>query len=182
MGKYLLLFVLLIGLSACLDAEKKERIAELDRMTFQLDSIKEAFVILPLDSINLIREHVNNNEKYIKTYYFDDTLDVEFARAMNRYRGIRKGAGHVVGKKVFLDTIIDFQLGQLEKLKTDISNNSGKREKYEQYVNGERENVSLIISSYRDFEMRFSLMRSEFNEVNPIIEEVIARLKRGEEL
>jgi hypothetical protein len=71
---------------------------------------------------------------------------------------------------------------QLEKLKSDIVNNSGKRDKYAQYVSGEQENVTLIITSYRDFDGRFVFMRNEFNEVNPIIENVIEKLKRGEEL
>jgi hypothetical protein len=165
-----------------LDTEKKVHITQLEGMIEQLDSIKEIYSLMPTDSINLIRELVNNNEKYIKAYYFDDTLDVDFARAMNRYRGIRKGAGHIVEKRIFLDTVFDFQVRQLEKLKSDIANNSGKRDKYAQYVSGEQENVTLIITSYRDFDGRFVFMRNEFNEVNPVIEKVIEKLKRGEEL
>jgi hypothetical protein len=182
MIKYITILISVFAFTSCLDAERKAHLDKLDGMIHQLDSLKSNYAKIPLDSINLIREHVNNNERYIKNYYLDDTLDVDFARAMNRYRGIRKGSGYIVEKRIFLDTVFDFQLNQMKKLHTDISNGTGKRDKYEQFVKGEEENVNLILSSFKDFSERFSFMRKEFNEINPMIESIIERLKQGEEI
>ncbi len=166
--------------TACLDSEKKAHIMRIDQMSAKLDSVNKIYTALPLDSFSIIREKAQNNESYIKQYYVDDTIDVDFARAMNRYKAIRKGSGFVSQKRSFLDTVFTFQISQLDKLKIDISNGVGKREKYSSYIDSEEENISLILSSFNDFRARFNHLRDEYYELNPIVEDMIEKLKKGE--
>ena len=175
----LILSLAFVG-TACLDSEKKAHIARIDQMSAELDSVNKIYTALPLDSFSIIREIAQNNESYIKQYYVDDTIDVDFARAMNRYKAIRKGSGFISQKRNFLDTVFTFQISQLDKLKTDISNGVGKREKYGSYIDSEEVNINLIRSSFNDFQERFNHLRNEYYELNPIVEDMVEKLKKGE--
>ena len=157
--------------TSCLDSEKKIHIQRIDELTSQLDSLEQSYKAMPLDSFSYIRETALNNENKIKLYFSEDTIDVEFARAMNRYKAIRKGSKFIMQKRNFLDTVFTFQHSQLEKLKTDIQNGVGKRDKYATYVDAELDNQSMIIQSFNDFEKRYAFMRNEFYEINPLVED-----------
>lgn len=180
MRNIILILTLAFISTACLDSEKKAHILRINEMSAELDSLNKIYTALPLDSFSIIRDKAQNNESYIKQYYVDDTIDLKFARAMNRYKAIRKGSGFITQKRNFLDTVFTFQISQLEKLKTDISNGVGKREKYGSYIDAEQENITLIITSFNDFHARFNHLRSEYYELNPLIEDMVEKLKKGE--
>lgn len=177
MWRFIVVIAAAVFLTACLDAERKGYITEIDGMTEKLDSLESLYYSMPLDSFTVVREIAQNNEHSVKQFYDNDTIDAEFARAMNRYKAIRKGAGFITQKRNFLDTVFAFQKTQLSKLRTDILNGSGKRDKYETFINSERENVALITTSFMDFESRFVHLLEEFYETNPKVEEMIKNLK-----
>jgi hypothetical protein len=176
--KHLILFTSFLSLTliSCLDVEKKEHLSELEKMNFTLDSLHEVYLNIPLDSFSIMRETAVKNEKIIKTYYVDDTIDVEFARAMNRYKAIRKGSGAINQRRFFLDTIFVFQKQQLEKLTNDINNSLGKRDKYASYLEAEKGNITLIHTNLGELSSRFLHLQNEFHELNPIIGKMVERL------
>jgi len=163
--------------SACLDSEKKDYLKRLDNMNTKLDSMSTVYHSLPLDSFIVAREIAQNNERSIKSFYDSDTVDAEFARIMNRYKAIRKGGNYVIQKRNFLDTVFNFQSAQFNKLKTDIENGAGKRDKYAHYIKAEEENLQLISTSFADFYARFNHLMDEFYATNPDIEEKIIQYK-----
>lgn len=168
------LLVQLLFLSACLDAEKKAHFRDIDTMMHKIDSLEFAFVSMPNDSFKIVKENALALEKEVKTYFMEDTVDHAFARKMNRLRGIRKGADFIAMRRAFLDTIFLFQRGQLEVLRTDIANGAGKRDAYHEFVDAEKENMTVISSAFKDYELRFGSMRSEYYD---IADEIRARVQ-----
>lgn len=159
---------------SCLDAERKGYYAEIDKMLNTLDSLEKLDEKLPNDSFAIIKSDALKIEKDVKSYFMEDTVDFEFARKMNRLRGIRKGTDFIAMRRNFLDTVFQFQRTQLKSLREDIGNGSGQRDQYRVFVDAEKENMSIISSAFKDYELRFGAMRSEYYD---IAVEIRARVK-----
>ena len=162
---------------SCLDAERRSYSSEIDKMIAVLDSLEELHQSLPNDSFSIIKQEASNIEKDVKSYFMEDTVDFEFARKMNRLRGIRKGTDFIAMRRSFLDTVFQFQRSQLLTLKQDIDNGSGQRDQYRVYVDAEKENVSMITAAFKDYNLRFGAMRSEYYDIADVIRERIKPFK-----
>lgn len=162
LNKVFLLLVSSLILSSCLDAEKKAHFRSIDKMVETLDSLEAEFKALPNDSFVIIKKEAYQIENQVKTYFVEDTIDIQFARRMNHIRDIRKGSDFILMRKMFLDTIFDFQRNQLQVLREDIQNGSGKRDAYDSYVDSEIANVEIISSSFNDYKLRFKVMRDDY--------------------
>jgi hypothetical protein len=176
MKKRTVFLVISIGISfliSCLDAEKQGHFREIDAMMRKLDSLEIAFKALPNDSFTIIKKNAAEIEKEVKTYFSEDTVDHAFARKMNRIRGIRKDSDFINMRRIFLDTIFTFQREQLRMLKEDIAGGAGKRDAYASYVEAERENLAVIVSSFNDYYQRFNALRSDYYDV---ADEIRARI------
>lgn len=173
----LLLVSIPVILSSCLDAEKKAHFQEIEMLVSKLDSLESAFKSLPNDSFSIVKSDASAIEKDVKTYFMEDTVDHAFAKKMNRLRGIRKGSDFIAMRRTFLDTIFDFQREQLNSLREDIANGAGKRDSYKSFLDSEKENISIIASSFKDYKLRLNAMISEYNEVADIIRERVRPFK-----
>jgi len=169
-----LLIVQLLLFSSCLDAEKKAHFRDIDNMLHKLDSLEVAFNSMPNDSFSIVKQSAKEIEKEVKTYFVEDTVDHQFARKMNRLRGIRKDSDFIAMRRSFLDTIFVFQKEQLEVLREDIRNGAGKRNEYLSYVDAEKENMTVIVTTFNDYKLRFDSMRSEYYD---IADEIRARVQ-----
>lgn len=162
---------------SCLDTERKGYFAEIDSMLLTLDSLEQMHRALPNDSFSIIKEESSKIEKDVKSYFMEDTVDFEFARKMNRLRGIRKGSDFIAMRRSFLDTVFQFQREQLLTLREDIENGSGQRDQYRDFVDAEKENMSLIASAFKDYNLRFGAMRSEYYDIADVIRERVKPFK-----
>jgi chromosome segregation ATPase len=156
--------------TSCLDAERKGYYREIDSMLFSLDSLEQNYQAQPTDSFSIIMNLSKGLEKEVKTHFNEDTIDTEFARKMNRLRGIRKGSQYIEMKKYFLDTIFVFQKNQLTTLREDIEKSAGKRDAYASFVDRERENMGIISGAIKDFTLRNNNMRFDYNDIRDDIE------------
>jgi hypothetical protein len=179
MNKITLLWLLvpLFGAVSCLDMERKGYFAEIDKMLNTIDSLEQLHQGLPNDSFSIIKQEASNIEKDVKSYFMEDTVDFEFARKMNRLRGIRKGSDFIAMRRSFLDTVFQFQREQLLILRGDIENGSGQRDQYRSFVDAEKENVSKIAAAFKDYNLRFGAMRSEYYDIADVIRERIKPFK-----
>jgi hypothetical protein len=162
---------------SCLDAERKGYYTEIDDMLHTLDSLENLHKSLPNDSFKIIKDEALKIEKDVKAYFMEDTVDFEFARKMNRLRGIRKGTDFIAMRRVFLDTIFVFQRAQLITLRKDIENGSGQRDQYRSFVDAERTNMEIISGACKDYNLRFGAMRKEYYDIEGIIRERIRPFK-----
>ena len=169
--------ILVFAFQSCLDAEKKGYLEDISGMNKKLDSLETAFKAMPNDSFTIIKKSAAGLEKEVKKYFTEDTVDHEFARKMNRLRGIRKGTHFISMRQVFLDTIFVFQRAQLGMLRDDIENGVGKRDEYRRFVESEKENMTTISSSFNDYKLRFDAMRNGYYNIEGEIRDRIQPFK-----
>jgi hypothetical protein len=170
---FIVLLGLFLAMVSCLDTERKGYYREIDSMLAGVDSMEMDYGIHPLDSLQIIVELASSLEKQVKANFNEDTVDTQFAKKMNKLRGIRKGNKEVFFKKAFLDTIFRFQREQLTQLRSDIENSAGKRDQYGAFIDSERNNVNIIRGALKEFKLRFDAMRFDYYDINNEIKDRI---------
>lgn len=156
--------------TSCLDSERRGYYREIESMRLHLEGLEQKYHSQPTDSFLTIKELSKGLENEVKANFNEDTIDADFARKMNRLRGIRKGSQFIELKKMFLDTIFVFQKKQLSILRDDIEKSAGKRDAYAFFIDGERENIGVISGALKDFTLRFDNMRFDYYDIQDDIQ------------
>lgn len=143
--KYFPLITILFSyLISCTDLKKNERIDRILALEKTLDSIEKVMTSSKIDSLSNMQLAAQGVELRIKNNYKLDTINLEFGKKMDEYKRMRraipklKGNWEKVNKGIFEMRIT------LSNLKTDIENNSGKREKYDEYIKFEKNKLNQL--------------------------------------
>jgi len=142
--KYLFLVVLLFVGFACSDLNKGKQLKEIGDLEQTLDSIEVVLIENKFEEIDRYFKDAKIVESRIKENYKSDTISLELASKIDRYKEmlqrtplLRKGY-----KQLLKD--IELQQNSINFLYDDIEHGNGDRSKYEVYILKERENLTLI--------------------------------------
>jgi hypothetical protein len=144
MRHFILYIVLILSLTACHDAQKKQHLKEVDALLAQIDSIEKTYKYEHADSIPIIIHNITNVELRIKNNYKTDTIDMVLAQKMDAYKRARKQLkpmGNVLSKVI--EGSKEERIA-LEALRKDIESGAGERDKYAEYIAFERQKVQQI--------------------------------------
>lgn len=174
--KYLLIIIPLF-VWGCKDQEKSTYLNEIDAMTTKLDSLNTLSVNQKNDSVSYV---VNTIEKLIdrvKRNYIADTINLEIAALMNRYKDAKKSISSNTGNLAKAKDAIPEVQGKLNDLKHDIENGVGDREKYKEYINFEKNKIQEIESILDYYIKTNKKYMKQFNEAHPKVQRFADSLK-----
>ena len=143
--KYLIIIFPLLILG-CKDQEKSSYLEEIELMNSKIDSLDNVSKNQNSDSIPAIVRTIENTIDKVKENYIADTIDLEIATLMNRYKDAKKSLSSNTGNLSKAKGAIPEVKEKLEHLKHDIENGVGDREKYEEYINFEKNKIQEIES------------------------------------
>lgn len=143
--KYLVIvFPVLIW--GCKDQEKSSYLEEIEIMSAKIDSLENVSKNQNADSIPTIVNTIGITIDRVKKNYIADTIDLELAALMNRYKDAKKSLSSNTGNLSKARGAIPEVKEKIEHLKHDIENGVGEREKYEEYINFEKDKIQEIES------------------------------------
>lgn len=143
--KYIvIIFPLLIW--GCKDQEKSSYLEEIEVMNSKIDSLDNISKNQNNDSIPEIVRTIEKTIDKVKKNYVADTIDLELAALMNRYKDAKKSLSSNTGNLSKAKGAIPEVKEKLEHLKHDIQNGVGDREKYKEYINFEKNKIQEIES------------------------------------
>lgn len=143
--KYLVfIFPLLIW--GCKDQEKSSYLEEIEVMSLKIDSLDNVSKNQNTDSIPSIVSTIEKTITQVKENYVADTIDLELAALMNRYKDAKKSLSSNTGNLSKVRAAIPEVKKKIEDLKHDIENGVGDREKYEEYIKFEKDKIQEIQS------------------------------------
>lgn len=177
MKKLLYLAFLGLFLTSCHDAQKEAYLADIAQLNKSVDSLEAVFESSKVDSINQIVNNIEYTLIQVKNNFIADTVDAEFAQVMDRYKSVKKGLPKNSRNATKIQSSITEERDALEKLKHDIENAAGERDKYQEFINFERAKVIQIkelTTSWK--EVQDNHMEAYFR-LNPIVQEFVATLK-----
>ena len=180
----LLSFLILFTAAACTDFDREEQLRKVDNLSQQVDSLKVALQEHRVDTLVHLRTAVTTLELRIRNNYTADTIDIALGEKMEKFRQLKKffmaeheaegeeeGEGEGLNHQTLGSAYVAVKRGitteksTLLKLKSDISNGFGKRDKYNEYISFETEKVNQLCALLEDYKSHKNRILNEFKEV-----------------
>jgi len=152
MKNIFLLFLIGIVLVSCSDLDKSNRLGKIDKMLSGLDSMSIQIKKEKIDTLAEMQLAAQGVEYRIRGNFVTDTIDLELGKKMDRYKRMRRAIPKLRSNLVKLDKGIVELKNSLSLLKKDIENNSGIREKYDQYITFEKNKYDQIVVLFKEFQ------------------------------
>lgn len=164
--KYLIIILPLLILS-CKDQEKSSYLDEIEVMNTKLDSLESTAENQKTDSIPQIVMTIEDMIHKVKENYIADTIDLEIAALMNRYKDAKKSLSSNTGNLAKAKNAIPEVKEKLKDLKHDIENGVGNREKYQEYINFEVNKIQEIESILKYYIETNKKYLNQFEKAHP---------------
>jgi hypothetical protein len=151
MKQFLFLSLGVLVLFSCSDLKKQDQIKAIDQLSIAVDSIQEIVLKSEIDSIIYRKTATQDVELRIKQNFYSDTLNLALGKKMDAYKVMRRKFGPLSRTYNTLKTGSADELKTLELLKNDINSGSGERNKYNQFIQFEKnkvEQLSIMLTDY----------------------------------
>ena len=204
MKQILNIVVAVIFLFSCADLERERQLAEIKTLASRTDSLSVALKEHRIDTLASIQNTINNLELRIRNNYTADTISESLGLKMEEFRMLKKfflvkheeegeeeareknenksainlnketlGSAYVILKRG-----IQSEKKALNALKRDVQNGCGKRNKYDEYISFEKENVhqlGVLLENYKTHKNsvlnRFEAVQTDLNNFASGLEE-----------
>lgn len=175
--------IALFSITSCDPASQyKTELDEIESYLSRIDSLETKFDGIDFDSLNLMVEHVKENEALIKELYQPDTLNEQFGRLMNDSKMIRKTLADVGGFETSIGDELNAIKHQLIDLKGDILAGLFSDEQIREYIDIEKEALAKVDEVFSNFYSTQEEETRRFYDVVPKVDAFIEDLKEKSEV
>ncbi|MFN5149532.1 MAG: hypothetical protein ACK457_02780 [Flavobacteriia bacterium] len=164
--KYLFFVLPIITLLSCTDLNKGKQISAIDGMNRTIDSIQTVLLENQIDTIPALQVATNTVELRIKNYYYADTIDMALGRKMDAYKVMRRSLGPLGRSFITIKNGVTAEHTALENLKKDIENGDGDRQKYDEYVEFEKDKVDQLRKLLTEYIKEKDKTMKSFNDLH----------------
>lgn len=172
-----LLLVIFSFLFSCSDIEKDRQVKKINGLTNSVEKLKIALTQNKINNVPEKKLRVYTVIKRIKSYYFTDTIDYQFAKKMNSYKAARKSLIILESDYEKIRLALREEKIALRKLKSDVLNGFGQREKYDEYIYFEKnktKKIKILLDEYIYKKKEFAIA---FDSLHPVLNDYSIRLE-----
>ncbi|MCX6196210.1 MAG: hypothetical protein NTY55_06070 [Flavobacteriia bacterium] len=172
-----LLLVIFSFLFSCSDIEKERQVKKINGLTNSVEKLKIALTQNKINNVPEKKLRVYTVIKRIKSYYFTDTIDYQFAKKMNSYKAARKSLIILESDYEKIRLALREEKIALRKLKSDVLNGFGQREKYDEYIYFEKnktKKIKILLGEYIYKKKEFAIA---FDSLHPVLNDYSIRLE-----
>ncbi len=172
-----LLLVIFSFLFSCSDIEKDRQVKKINGLTNSVEKLKIALTQNKINNVSEKKIRVYTVIKRIKSYYFTDTIDYQFAKKMNSYKAARKSLIILESDYEKIRLALREEKIALRKLKSDVLNGFGQREKYDEYIYFEKnktKKIKILLGEYIYKKKEFAIA---FDSLHPVLNDYSIRLE-----
>ncbi len=148
--KKILFFVVLV-LTSCSDLKREEQLVKLNALQSELIESQNEFQNAYIDSLHVITMASSDLERKLKQNYKSDTIDVALGKRIDDYKRMRRMLGPLGSFGSKLRRAYKEQEAQLKSLQTDIENGFGERNKYDEYLELEKEKNKQVFDLLQEY-------------------------------
>jgi hypothetical protein len=173
-GIFLIIFSFLFS---CSDIEKDRQVKKINGLTNSVEKLKIALTQNKISDVAEKKLGVYTVIKRIKSYYFTDTIDYQFAKKMNSYKAARKSLIILESDYEKIRLALREEKIALRKLKSDVLNGFGQREKYDEYIYFEKnktKKIKILLDEYIYKKKEFAIA---FDSLHPVLNDYSIRLE-----
>lgn len=172
-----ILLVIFSCLFSCSDIEKDRQVKKIIELTNSVAKLKHELIKNKISNISDKKIAVYTVIKRIKSYYFIDTIDIQFAKKMDAYKQIRNSLKYLGGDYEKIRTSLEEEKMCLSRLKSDVINGFGQREKYFDNIRFEKNKIQQIKSLLNEYNTSKAKFTSAFDSLHPALNDYSIRLE-----
>ena len=172
-----ILLVIFSFLFSCSDIEKDRQVKKINGLTKSVEKLKIALTQYKISNVPEKKLAVYTVIKRIKSYYFTDTIDYQFAKKMNSYKVVKTSLKNLDGDYEKIRIALREEKIALRKLKSDVINGFGQREKYDEYISFEKNKTKKIKSLLDEYIYKKKEFTIAFDSLHPILNDYSMRLE-----
>ncbi len=176
--RFLILLFIISFFWSCSDIEKDRHLKKIKGLTNLVSKLKKELTQNKISDISEKNIAVYTVINRIKTYYYIDTIDIQFAKKMDAYKEIRKSLKYLGGDYEKIRTSLDEEKICLTRLKSDVINGFGQREKYADNIRFEKNKIQQIISLINNYNSDKAKFTLAFDSLHPILNGYSIRLEK----
>ena len=172
-----ILLVIFSFLFSCSDIEKDRQVKKINGLTKSVEKLKIALTQYKISNVPEKKLAVYTVIKRIKSYYFTDTIDYQFAKKMNSYKVVKKSLMNLDSDYEKIRLALREEKIALRKLKSDVLNGFGQREKYDEYISFEKnktKKIKILLDEYIYKKKEFTIA---FDSLHPVLNDYSLRLE-----
>ncbi|MCR9172150.1 MAG: hypothetical protein NXI10_06645 [bacterium] len=181
MQKWTFIISIALLFAACADLKKSEqedRIAametKLDALEKELNDFDEALWKTWTTDAELATKQLKQLEA--------DTIPLEMALQIDNYRKLKeKLPGLQKGQQNCLNQVKAIRK-RLKKLKTDIENGNGRRDKYDEFLSTEEQELEILEEKFALYKSTYDELQSDFPAAQEQVNAIIAERNLAEEV
>ncbi len=173
-----IILVVFSCLFSCSDIEKDRQVKKITVLTNSVEKLKIALTQNKISNVPEKKLAVYTVIKRIKSYYFTDTIDYQFAKKMNSYKVVKKSLKNLDGDYEKIRIALREEKIALRKLKSDVINGFGQREKYDEYISFEKnktKKIKILLDEYiykkKEFTIAYDSLHPVLNDYSISLEE-----------
>ena len=172
-----ILLVIFSFLFSCSDIEKDRQVKKINVLTNSVEKLNIALTQNKISNVPEKKLAVYTVIKRIKSYYFTDTIDYQFAKKMNSYKAARKSLIILDSDYEKIRIALREEKITLRKLKSDVLNGFGQREKYDAYISFEKNKTKKIKSLLDKYIYKKKEFTIAFDSLHPVLNDYSIRLE-----
>ena len=172
-----ILLVVFSCLFSCSDIEKDRQVKKITELTNSVDKLNIALSQNKISGVSEKKLAVYTVIKRIKAYYFTDTIDYQFAKKMNSYKVVKTSLKNLDGDYEKIRIALREEKIALRKLKSDVINGFGQREKYDEYISFEKNKTKKIKSLLDEYIYKKKEFTIAFDSLHPLLNDYSMRLE-----
>ena len=172
-----ILLVVFSCLFSCSDIEKDRQVKKINVLTNSVEKLKIALTQNKISNVPEKKLAVYTVIKRIKSYYFTDTIDYQFAKKINSYKAARKSLIILDSDYEKIRIALREEKIALRKLKSDVLNGFGQREKYDEYISFEKNKTKKIKSLLDEYIYKKKEFAIAFDSLHPVLKCYSIRLE-----
>lgn len=172
-----ILLVIFSCLFSCSDIEKETQVKKIKELTNSVDKLNIALNQNKISRVPEKKLAVYTVIKRIKSYYFTDTIDYQFAKKMNSYKVVKKSLKNLDGDYEKIRIALREEKIALRKLKSDVLNGFGQREKYDDYISFEKNKTNKIKFLLDEYIYKKKEFTIAFDSLHPLLNDYSMRLE-----
>ena len=172
-----ILLVIFSFLFSCSDIEKDRQVKKINGLTKSVEKLKIALTQYKISNVPEKKLAVYTVIKRIKSYYFTDTIDYQFAKKMNSYKVVKTSLKNLDGDYEKIRIALREEKIALRKLKSDVINGFGQREKYDEYISFEKNKTKKIKSLLDEYIYKKKEFTIAFDSLHPVLNDYSLRLE-----
>lgn len=165
------LFLGIILFISCSDLKKGEQLQSIDQLSATVDSIEVVLIEHHVDTLKQMLDDAKEVQESIATFHSSDTIPLEFALRMDEYKLMIQNIPEIEQNQLTLKNRITEIRTSLSNLKADISNASGEKQKYDEFIAHEKKKVNELREVLTNYDSLRNQLMNHFNELHEEMKE-----------